>query len=106
MHVDYETLSYTVPPEQRGYYELSSAIVRTAVEDYRTYRKLWNRDREGRRAQWLVDEMRTFFMSDLFEKISGLENPNVFLMRLDEQIDRECVEGVRRKRYKSTVSSR
>ena len=103
MRVASETLSYTVPPEQRGYYELSSAIVRTAVEDYRSYRKMWNRDRDGKRAQWLVDELRTFFMSDLFEKISGLDNPNVFLMQLDAQIDKECAEGVRRKRYKSTI---
>ena len=103
MHANSDIMAYTVPPEQRGYYELSSAIVRMAVEDYRTYRKAWHRNKEGRRAQWLIDEMRTFFLSDVFEKISGLENPNAFLMRLDEQIDKEYAAGAKRKRYKSTI---
>ena len=103
MRADSSTLSYTVPPEERGYYELSSAIVRMAVADYRVYRRAWHRSNGGRRAQWLIDDLRTFFMSELFEKISGLENPNAFLMRLDEQIDKEFAEGVRRKRYKATI---
>lgn len=103
MHVDSDMLTYTVPPEQRGYYELSSAIVQSAVEDYRAYRKAWHNDRHGKRAQWLIEEMRTFFLSDLFEKISGLENPNAFLSQLDAQIDRELAEGIRRKRYKSKM---
>lgn len=103
MNVDSNMLSYTVPPEQRGYYELSSAIVQSAVEDYRAYRKAWHKNKEGKRAQWLIDEMRTFFMSDMFEKISGLENPNAFLMQLDAQIDREYADGLQRKRYKATM---
>ena len=103
MHVDSNMLTYTMPPEQRGFYELSCAIVKTAVEDYRVYRKAWHMDKEAKRAQWQLDQLRTFFMSDMFEKISGFENPNAFLMQLDEQIDQEYENNVKRKRHKSKI---
>ena len=103
MHVDSDTYSYRLPPEQIGYYELSSAIVRTAVEDYRAFKMMQLNDGRSKRAQYLVDDLRTFFMSSLFEAISGVANPNAFLLRLDEQIEKEFNDGTKRKRHKSTL---
>ena len=101
--VDDESRSYTLPPEQRGYYELAVTIIRTAVEDYQRARKsvLRNKNDEG-----AYDEMmsvRTFFLSDFFEALSGIENPYDFLARLDSQIDAEFASGKKRKRKKITV---
>ena len=95
MKVSADTLSYTVPPEQRGYYELSSAIVSAAVRDYRRCRKM-TCARE-------MEKLRQFFLSEVFENISGVDNPNMFLMKLDEQIDKEIGSGVKRKREKQTM---
>ena len=95
MHVSIDMMSYTIPPEQRGYYELSSAIVSTAVRDYRMYKKV-NSLRE-------MELIRKFFLSEVFENISGVDNPNVFLQRLDEEIEKELRSGVRRKRDKQAM---
>ena len=103
MHVDTDTYSYRIPPEQRGFYELSSAIVRTAVEDYRAFKMMWLNNSQSKRAQYLIKEMRTFFTSETFEAISGIANPNAFLARLDEQIEKEHENGEKRKRYKATL---
>lgn len=93
--VSVDTLSYTVPPEERGYYELSTAIVSTAVRDYRRCRKY--------RCASEIERLRTFFLSEVFENISGVDNPNMFLLKLDEQIDKEIDSGIRRKREKQTM---
>ena len=94
-----ETMAYRVPPEERGYYELSSAIISFAVDDYRRLRR-GTPTRELKR-------LRDFFLSDVFENLSGVENPSLFLIRLDEQIDeeirREKEDGVTRKRRKQTM---
>lgn len=103
MRMDAEQFSYRIPPEQRGFYELSSAIVRVAVEDYRTFKKMLLANGNSKRAQYLTNEMRTFFSSEMFEALSGIENPNAFMMRLDEQIEKEFQNGEKRKRYKSTL---
>ena len=95
VHISSETISYTVPPEQRGYYELSSAIVATAIKDYRVCRKMT--------AQREIESIRRFFLSEIFENISGVENPSDFLQRLDRQIDRELAEGIKRKREKQAM---
>ena len=95
MRVAEEMLSYTIPPEDRGYYELSSAIVSTAVKDYRRLKKM-EHTRE-------LDSLRMFFLSEIFENISGCDNPNMFLLRLDEQIEKEINSGVRRKREKQKM---
>ena len=87
--------AYRVPPEERGYYELSTAIVATAVKDYRRVRKA-SHTRE-------IEILRKFFLSDVFENISGVENPSMFLVRLDEQIDTEIRNGIRRKREKQAM---
>ena len=92
VHVAEDMLSYRVPPEERGYYELSTAIVSSAVNDYRRCR-IMVCTRE-------IKALRAFFLSDIFENISGVENPNLFLQKLDEQIDQEIKSGVRRKRAK------
>ena len=90
-----EQLTYTMPPEQRGFYELASAILTTAVKDYRHYRKM--------SCETELENLRDFFMSDIFENISGIANPNSFLLRLDEQIDKELYNGMKRKREKRTM---
>ena len=94
MNVSEEMLSYTIPPEERGYYELSAAIVSVAIRDYRKCRKINSRGTE---------ELRQFFLSEIFEKISMVENPNMFLKKLDEQIDLEIKSGIRRKREKQSM---
>ena len=71
MRVATEMLSYTIPPEQRGYYELSSAIVSIAVKDYRRLSKYSYKSKE-------YEKLRTFFLSEIFENISGCDNPNLF----------------------------
>ena len=96
MHVAYEVSSYTVPPEQRGYYELSTAIITEAIKDYRRLSKHAHDTKEYRR-------LRNFFLSDIFENISGCDNPNVFLIRLDAEIAKEIESGERRKREKQTM---
>ena len=95
MRVADEQLAYRVPPEERGYYELSSAIVSMAIRDYRRLRKT-TQTKE-------VTLLRDFFLSDVFENISGIENSNAFLVRLDEQIDEEIRKGVKRKRDKQAM---
>ena len=95
MHVADEMLTYTCPPEHRGYYELSSAIVAEAIKDYRRARRLSYLNE--------IELLQTFFLSDIFENISGVENPNMFLMKLDEQIDAEIRSGKRRKREKQCM---
>lgn len=96
MRVAENTLSYTIPPEQRGYYELSSAIVNIAVKDYRRISRVAYKSRE-------YERLRTFFLSEVFENISGCENPNMFLLKLDEQIEKEIESGERRKREKQAM---
>ena len=90
-----EMMAYRSPPEQRGYYELSTAIVNTAVKDYRRLKKT-SHTKE-------LEMIRLFFLSDVFENISGVENPNMFLSKLDEQIEREILSGVKRKREKQVM---
>ena len=87
-------LTYTMPPEERGYYELAAAIINVAVKDYRQCRKINSKGAE---------EIRRFFLSDVFEQISMVDNPNLFLKRLDDQIDLEIRSGIRRKREKQTM---
>lgn len=110
MEVGADVCSYRMSPEDIGYCELASAVIRTAVEDYRVWRKMQLNDCKNRRAQSLVDEVRTFFMSEFFEAISAIENPNEFLEKLDEQIvaeyERERSEGIRQKRRYSKTTSR
>ena len=86
--------SYRVPPEDRGYYELSSAIISIAIKDYRRYRKTSSSE---------VETLREFFLSETFENISMIDNPNLFLRKLDEEIDKEIKSGIRRKREKRTM---
>lgn len=95
MRMSAEMMSYTIPPEQRGYYELSSAIVSIAVRDYRRCRKMVC-SRE-------IEKLRKFFLSEVFENISGVDNPNMFLRMLDEQIDKEISSGAKRKREKQAM---
>lgn len=95
MHVADEMLSYTCPPEHRGYYELASTIVSDAIKDYRRAKRLAYLDE--------ISFLREFFLSDVFENISGVENPNLFLMKLDAQIDEEIRSGKRRKREKQCM---
>lgn len=95
MHISQEMMSYTVPPDERGYYELSTAIVSMAVKDYRRLKRTAH-TRE-------LELLRKFFLSDIFENISGIENPNMFLLKLDEQIDREINNNVHRKREKQAM---
>ena len=95
MRVAMETLAYTVPPEDRGYYELSTAIIELAVDDYRKYRQ--------KNAEEKLVEVRVFFLSDMFENLSGVDNPNLFLYKLDEQIEKELKSGVKRKRKKQIM---
>ena len=95
MRVADEQLAYRCPPEQRGYYELSSAIVSMAVRDYRRLKKTSHTGE--------ITLLRKFFLSDVFENISGIENPNAFLVMLDEQIEEEIRKGVKRKREKQTM---
>ena len=95
MRVAEEQLAYRCPPEQRGYYELSSAIVSMAVRDYRFLKKTSNTSE--------INRWRNFFLSDVFENISGIENPNAFLVQLDEQIDEEIRKGIKRKRDKQSM---
>ena len=94
MRVSEEMLSYRIPPEDRGYLELSVAIVNTAVRDYRRCRKLNQREAE---------KIRDFFLSEVFENISMVDNPVLFLKMLDEEIELEINSGVRRKREKQTM---
>lgn len=96
MRVAEEMLSYTVPPEERGYYELSSAIVSIAVKDYRRVSKYAFKSKE-------YERLRKFFLSEIFENISGCDNPNMFLIKLDEQIEKEKESGIRRKREKQAM---
>ena len=94
MRASEEMLSYRVPPEERGFYELASAIVNVAVKDYRRCRRYNLRETE---------KIRQFFLSEVFENISMVENPNVFLKMLDDQIDAELKSGIRRKREKQSM---
>ena len=95
-------VSYTIPPEERGWYELSIAIVQTAVDDYRRERKAVLRDERNKGAHIDVLTLRTFFLSNVFENISGVSSPIEFLQRLDEEIERDYERGIRRKRIKKT----
>ena len=95
MRVADTMMSYRIPPEDRGYYELSSAIIDTAVKDYRRCRRLEH--------SMELEVIKSFFLSEVFENISGVDNPNMFLMRLDEQIDEEIRSGKRRKREKQAM---
>lgn len=108
MEVGADVCSYRMSPEDIGYCELASAIVKMAVEDYREHRKMQLRHCESKRAQWLVDEVRTFFISEFFESISNVENPNEFLAKLDARIvaeyEAECREGKKQKRRYSKKS--
>ena len=90
-----EQMAYRCPPEHRGYYELASAILSTAVKDYRGCRK-YNCKKEA-------ENIREFFLSDVFENISGVENPNLFLMKLDAEIEEEIRSGAKRKREKQAM---
>ena len=96
MRMAEEQKSYTVPPEERGYYELSSAIVCTAIKDYRRARRFSCNSE-------LYKSLRDFFLSEIFENLSGCDNPNLFLVRLDEEIDKETASGYRRKREKQIM---
>ena len=96
MRVAEEQKAYTVPPEERGYRELSSAIVCTAIKDYRRARKFSFESS-------IYRDLREFFLSEVFENLSGCDNPNMFLMRLDEEIDKEIASGSRRKREKQVM---
>ena len=58
-------------------------------------------DENNKGAQGLVKGLRTFFLSDVFENISGVDNPCEFLARLDTQIETEYANGVKRKRKKA-----
>lgn len=99
--VDDGAKSYRMPPEERGFYELAIAIVRTAVEDYRRCRKNYL-IHDSKSAYGLMVGLRTFFLSDFFENISVVEDPYDFLRKLDSDIDREVQEGRKRKRLKQT----
>lgn len=90
-----ETMAYRVPPEERGYYELSSAIVTCAVKDYRRLKKTTPTKE--------LEMLRQFFLSEVFENLSGVDNPSMFLYRLDEQIEKEIKNGVKRKREKQAM---
>lgn len=98
--VDGGTKSYRMPPEERGYYELSIAIIRTAVADYRKQRRLYLANEKNRSAYSLMIGLRAFFLSDVFENISGLEDPYQFLHMLDKEIDEDFQAGTKRKRMK------
>lgn len=95
MRMDIDSISYRMPPEDRGYYELSSAIIEDAVNEYRAS-VIGN-------CQKSAQQVREFFLSEMFENISGIDNPNFFLLRLDEEIEREIKSGEHRKRKKQTM---
>ena len=95
MRIADDQISYRIPPEDRGFYELSTAIVSTAIKDYRRVVKL-SHTKE-------IERLRKFFLSEVFENISGVENPNVFLLKLDDQINAEIRSGIRRKREKQKM---
>ena len=94
MRASEKMMSYNIPPEDRGYYELSAAIVSVAVRDYRRHRK---------NNSSCAEDIKDFFLSEVFENISMVENPNMFLKMLDEQIDHEIKNGVQRKREKQSM---
>lgn len=96
-----ESSSYTIPPEQRGYYELSTAIVRTAVSDYRRAKRA-TLIRDDKCARCSLMDLRTFFLSDLFEVLTGIDYAYDFLDSLDKQVEEEVEKGIRRKRFKRT----
>ena len=50
-----------------------------------------------------LDLLRKFFLSEIFENISGVDNPNMFLIRLDEEIEKEIKSGEKRKREKQRM---
>lgn len=93
-------VSYTVPPEERGWHELSIAVIQTAVDDYRKEKKAVLEDGRDTSAQVAVMSLRTFFLSDVFENISGIGSPVAFLQRLDDDIEAEYERGTKRKRPK------
>ena len=95
MKVDMSDRVYRLPTEQRGYYELASAIMSVAVEDYRRAKKADNEE--------ALTELRSFFRSELFEVMSGVGNANKFLQQLDEKIDKEIKSGAKRKRAKQKM---
>lgn len=99
--IEIATLSYRVPPEERGYCELSIAIVRLAVEDYRRNKRKTFKDANDKGAYGLMIELRTFFLSDEFEALTGVSNPCEFLEKLDSQIEYEYINGIQRKRVKA-----
>lgn len=100
--VDDGTRTYRMPPEERGYYELSIAIIRTAVEEYRRYKRLTLANERNKSAYTHLEGLRTFFLSELFENLSGLEDPYEFLKMLDRETEQDFREGVQRKRLKQT----
>lgn len=92
--------SYTVPPEERGWHELSIAIIQTAVDDYRREKTAVLKDENDMGAQGAVMSLRTFFLSEMFEYISGVGSPILFLKKLDDEIESDYEEKTRRKRTK------
>lgn len=66
-----------------------------AINDYRVAIKQ-NREED-------LKSLKRFFLSEVFENLSGVTNPNLFLQRLDEQIEEEVKTGVKRKRKKATL---
>ena len=100
--VDDGTRSYRIPPEERGYYESSIAIIRTAVEDYRRYKRYYLLNERNKSAYTHLEGLCAFFLSETFENLSGLEDPYEFLDRLDRDVENDVANGVRRKRLKQT----
>lgn len=98
---------YTIPPEEVGYWELSAAIIRFAVEEYRYNMGMLLEKKCVKYAAREVEELRKFFGSQHFGIISGLEDPQLFLRTLDEQIKYEAEKGIRHKRkYVKTVDGK
>lgn len=99
MNRDLADTSYRVAPEERGYYDLSIAVIRLAVEDYR-FQKRISLKYKGRGSSQL-DELRSFFLSGFFETLSGVASPTDFLKLLDREIEEEYSSGDAPKRTNS-----
>lgn len=68
--------------------ELGNAVVKQAAKDYRTARRIQERNPNGRVAEGEIRSIRRFFYSDYFMLWTDLDGPALF-ERLEKMIDEE-----------------
>ena len=77
--------SYTETPEERCWYDLMTAVVQTACDDYKMYRKM-QLTSDSAFVGNKIRQLQLFFNSPYFEKITNIADSKGFIRALDAQV--------------------